>query len=184
MRFPPPFSSSSCLPRERVSKKLTPSFSSSSLHLSLPSTHKKQQPDNFLFLYADEHFDSGDASPPSSSALPPSPVRATDFGLAIRHSPSDPPLTSRTGTPVYMAPEVILQNYGAPADCWVRKGGEREGFLFLPLVSSSSRGARSLFSRSLSTHLFSLPFLSPLIFSTASRNHLHISPPAWSSSSS
>ena len=85
---------------------------------------KKPQPDNFLFLYPDEIFDDDGAeeTPSSSSSPPPSPVRATDFGLAIRHSPSDPPLTSRTGTPVYMAPEVILQNYGAPADCWVSSG--------------------------------------------------------------
>lgn len=35
-----------------------------------------------------------------------SPVKATDFGLSIRHRPEDPPLKSRSGTPAYMAPEV------------------------------------------------------------------------------
>jgi serine/threonine protein kinase len=39
----------------------------------------------------------------------PSPVKATDFGLSIRHRPDDPPLKSRSGTPAYMAPEVIRQ---------------------------------------------------------------------------
>jgi len=65
------------------------------------------KPDNFLFL-----TDADD-----------SPVRATDFGLALRAPPppggSEPPaLTSRTGTPVYMAPEVIRQSYTAKADVW------------------------------------------------------------------
>lgn len=35
-----------------------------------------------------------------------SPIKATDFGLSIRHSPGEQPLTSRSGTPAYMAPEV------------------------------------------------------------------------------
>ena len=35
-----------------------------------------------------------------------SPVKATDFGLSIRHRPEDHPLKSRSGTPAYMAPEV------------------------------------------------------------------------------
>jgi calcium-dependent protein kinase len=35
-----------------------------------------------------------------------SPLKATDFGLSIRHSPGEQPLTSRSGTPAYMAPEV------------------------------------------------------------------------------
>lgn len=58
--------------------------------------------ENFLFL---------DESPES-------PLKATDFGLSIRHAPYEAPLTSRTGTPVYMAPEVILQSYDAQCDLW------------------------------------------------------------------
>jgi hypothetical protein len=38
-------------------------------------------PDNFLFLSKDED----------------SPLKATDFGLSIRHSPDEPKLTSRSG---------------------------------------------------------------------------------------
>jgi calcium-dependent protein kinase len=30
------------------------------------------------------------------------PLKATDFGLAIRHRPGDEPLTTRAGTPAYM----------------------------------------------------------------------------------
>ncbi|KAK9823598.1 hypothetical protein WJX72_004124 [[Myrmecia] bisecta] len=60
------------------------------------------KPDNFLFLTTE----------------PDSPVRATDFGLSIRHWPGDGRLKSRSGTPVYMAPEVILQDYGNEADVW------------------------------------------------------------------
>ncbi|KAI3434801.1 hypothetical protein D9Q98_002859 [Chlorella vulgaris] len=47
-----------------------------------------------------------------------SPVKATDFGLSIRHRPEDPPLKSRSGTPAYMAPEVIQQSYDERADIW------------------------------------------------------------------
>ena len=34
-----------------------------------------------------------------------SPLKATDFGLSIRHTSGEQPLTSRSGTPAYMAPE-------------------------------------------------------------------------------
>ena len=47
-----------------------------------------------------------------------SPVKATDFGLSIRHRPGEPRLKSRSGTPAYMAPEVIEQNYNEKADIW------------------------------------------------------------------
>ncbi|KAK9836887.1 hypothetical protein WJX74_010460 [Apatococcus lobatus] len=60
------------------------------------------KPDNFLLLTAD----------------PTSPIRATDFGLSIRHWPGEEPLKSRSGTPVFMAPEVIMQDYSHEADVW------------------------------------------------------------------
>lgn len=47
-----------------------------------------------------------------------SPVKATDFGLSIRHRPGEPKLKSRSGTPAYMAPEVIEQHYDEKADIW------------------------------------------------------------------
>ncbi|KAL4518747.1 hypothetical protein Ndes2437B_g00828 [Nannochloris sp. 'desiccata'] len=47
-----------------------------------------------------------------------SPVKATDFGLSIRHRPGEAKLKSRSGTPAYMAPEVIEQNYDEKADIW------------------------------------------------------------------
>ena len=47
-----------------------------------------------------------------------SPVKATDFGLSIRHRPEEPKLRSRSGTPAYMAPEVISQQYDEKADIW------------------------------------------------------------------
>lgn len=37
---------------------------------------------------------------------------------ACRHWPDEGQLKSRSGTPVYMAPEVILQGYDAQADLW------------------------------------------------------------------
>ncbi len=53
------------------------------------------QPDNFLFLTKDEN----------------APLKATDFGLSIRHWSDEPKLTSRSGTPAYMAPELVMQMY-------------------------------------------------------------------------
>lgn len=53
-----------------------------------------------------------------SAEEPSCPVKATDFGLSIRHAPGDPPLKSRSGTPAYMAPEVIQQSYSEGADVW------------------------------------------------------------------
>ncbi len=48
------------------------------------------QPDNFLFLTTEED----------------SPLKATDFGLSIRHWPDEPKLTSRSGTPAYMVSQL------------------------------------------------------------------------------
>lgn len=64
--------------------------------------YRDVKPDNFLFV-RDEVT---------------SPIKATDFGLSIRHSSGEAPLTSRSGTPAYMAPEVIMQSYSSKADIW------------------------------------------------------------------
>lgn len=64
--------------------------------------YRDVKPDNFMFLH------NG----------PDSAVKATDFGLSIRHRPEDPPLKSRSGTPAYMAPEVIQQSYNEACDAW------------------------------------------------------------------
>ncbi len=51
----------------------------------------------------------------ASSQLPAS----LEFMLYLpRHRPEDGKLKSRSGTPVYMAPEVITQEYGPEADLW------------------------------------------------------------------
>jgi len=63
--------------------------------------YRDVKPENFLYLN------------PNDSA-----VKATDFGLSIRHWPGEPKLRSRSGTPVYMAPEVVLQDYDEQADVW------------------------------------------------------------------
>lgn len=60
------------------------------------------KPDNFLFLTNEDD----------------SPLKATDFGLSIRHWPDEPKLTSRSGTPAYMAPELVMQSYDERADVW------------------------------------------------------------------
>lgn len=62
---------------------------------------------------------AGDANtPPKGVGVLASPVKATDFGLSIRHRQGEPKLRSRSGTPAYMAPEVIQQSYDSAADIW------------------------------------------------------------------
>lgn len=50
------------------------------------------------------------------------PLKQLLMGTAVdcecRHWPEEGQLKSRSGTPVYMAPEVILQGYDAQADMW------------------------------------------------------------------
>uniref|UniRef100_A0A7S1X9N0 Calcium-dependent protein kinase n=1 Tax=Tetraselmis chuii TaxID=63592 RepID=A0A7S1X9N0_9CHLO len=60
------------------------------------------KPGNFLYATKDEG----------------SSLKATDFGLMIQHSKNEPPLTTRAGTPVYLAPEVVTRNYDAAADVY------------------------------------------------------------------
>lgn len=64
--------------------------------------YRDVKPDNFLFLTTE----------------PDSPLKATDFGLSIRHASHEPKLTSRSGTPAYMAPELVMQCYDEKADIW------------------------------------------------------------------
>lgn len=64
--------------------------------------YRDVKPDNFLF---------------ESTALD-SPLKATDFGLSIKHWSDEPKLTARSGTPAYMAPELILQLYDEKCDLW------------------------------------------------------------------
>jgi len=62
------------------------------------------KPQNFLYV---------DKSPNSK-------VKCSDFGLAISFIPGDKALSlsKRAGTPVYMAPEVVLRRYNESVDCW------------------------------------------------------------------
>ena len=52
--------------------------------------YRDVKPDNFIFVRDELH----------------TPLKATDFGLSIKHRIGESPLTSRSGTPAYMAPEV------------------------------------------------------------------------------
>jgi len=45
-------------------------------------------------------------------------LKGTDFGLAAYHPPGSPKLTDITGTPFYIAPEVVRQSYSFEADVW------------------------------------------------------------------
>lgn len=63
--------------------------------------YRDVKPDNFLFL----------------NKTPSSPLKATDFGLATIYQ-EGVNYSQRCGTPAYMAPELILQNYGPKCDMW------------------------------------------------------------------
>ncbi|QDZ22553.1 protein kinase [Chloropicon primus] len=67
--------------------------------------YRDLKPQNFL--YVDE--------------TPDSEIKCSDYGLAMSYIPSDPAgisLNKRAGTPVYMAPEVVLRRYDEKADLW------------------------------------------------------------------
>ena len=59
------------------------------------------KPENFLYLTND----------------PESVLKGTDFGLALKYTQGEK-LATRRGTPVYMAPDVILKDYDPKVDCW------------------------------------------------------------------
>jgi len=63
--------------------------------------YRDVKPDNFLFLTSDDK----------------SPLKATDFGLATYFTEGEV-ITRRCGTPSYLAPEVVMRNYGPEADLW------------------------------------------------------------------
>lgn len=63
--------------------------------------YRDVKPDNFIFVRNDFR----------------SPLKATDFGLSIRHRTGESPLTSRSGTPAYMAPEVCCITFVILACC-------------------------------------------------------------------
>ena len=63
--------------------------------------HRDIKPENFLF----------------ANKLVGAPLKMTDFGLADYHRPGKK-LSEISGTPYYIAPEVIRQSYGMEADNW------------------------------------------------------------------
>jgi len=64
--------------------------------------HLDLKPENLLFLNNEED----------------SPLKATDFGVSVFFQPGDEFYEGRPGTPHYIAPEVLQDNYGAEADIW------------------------------------------------------------------
>mmetsp|Transcript_26000 Transcript_26000/g.53380 ORF Transcript_26000/g.53380 Transcript_26000/m.53380 type:complete len:346 (-) Transcript_26000:9-1046(-) len=66
--------------------------------------HRDIKPENILFQTLDEN----------------SPIKLIDFGLARKHFPhkGEPPLTSVSGTPYYIAPEVLRKSYDKACDVW------------------------------------------------------------------
>ncbi|XP_071710347.1 calcium-dependent protein kinase 26-like [Rutidosis leptorrhynchoides] len=68
---------------------------------SLGVMHRDLKPENFLFV--DDHEDS--------------PLKAIDFGLSVFFKPGET-FIDVVGSPYYVAPEVLLKNYGPQADLW------------------------------------------------------------------
>lgn len=52
------------------------------------------------------------------AALEPGWLKAIDFGCSQYYKGDDYRIQSRVGTPVYMAPEVFLRNFGLECDMW------------------------------------------------------------------
>mmetsp|Transcript_8117 Transcript_8117/g.10965 ORF Transcript_8117/g.10965 Transcript_8117/m.10965 type:complete len:444 (-) Transcript_8117:287-1618(-) len=70
------------------------------------------KPENFMYLNP-----RGDALL-KQSFLEQNQVKVVDFGQSIHLDSACEMIDRRSGTPVYMAPEVIKQCYGAKADVW------------------------------------------------------------------
>uniref|UniRef100_A0ACD6A1G3 Uncharacterized protein n=1 Tax=Avena sativa TaxID=4498 RepID=A0ACD6A1G3_AVESA len=68
---------------------------------SLGVMHRDLKPENFLFVNQKED----------------SPLKAIDFGLSIFFTPGQM-FTDVVGSPYYVAPEVLLKNYGREVDVW------------------------------------------------------------------
>nr|XP_043626654.1 calcium-dependent protein kinase 26-like [Erigeron canadensis] len=68
---------------------------------SLGVMHRDLKPENFLFV--DEHEDSS--------------LKTIDFGLSVFFKPGET-FIDVVGSPYYVAPEVLLKNYGPEADIW------------------------------------------------------------------
>ncbi|KAL7596270.1 hypothetical protein Lser_V15G28622 [Lactuca serriola] len=68
---------------------------------SLGVMHRDLKPENFLFV--DEHEDS--------------PLKTIDFGLSVFFKPGET-FVDVVGSPYYVAPEILLKNYGPEADIW------------------------------------------------------------------
>jgi len=60
------------------------------------------KPDNFVYKSSDQD----------------SKLKAIDFGLAVYHPPGSPNLKDITGTPYFMAPEVVHKDYSFECDVW------------------------------------------------------------------
>nr|GMD44574.1 calcium-dependent protein kinase 26-like [Ipomoea batatas] len=68
---------------------------------SLGVMHRDLKPENFLFVGEEED----------------SPLKTIDFGLSTFFKPGDV-FNDVVGSPYYVAPEVLLKNYGQEADIW------------------------------------------------------------------
>ncbi len=62
--------------------------------------HRDIKPQNILFEKADSHE-----------------VKLIDFGIATKIEPKEI-LTTRIGTPAYMAPEIVFEKYNEKVDIW------------------------------------------------------------------
>lgn len=75
--------------------------------------YRDVKPENFMYMYVQKS-----EAVESLSFAQAHAVKAVDFGQAIHLDSECAVINRRSGTPAYMAPEVIKQCYGAKADMW------------------------------------------------------------------
>jgi serine/threonine protein kinase len=91
-----------CFTEDEAARIMGQLLSAVSYMHSRDIVHRDLKPENILF-----ETDKED-----------SPVKIIDFGLARKHNANEAPMSNTTGTPYYIAPEVLRKRYDRACDMW------------------------------------------------------------------
>ncbi|KAL3823285.1 hypothetical protein ACHAXA_003433, partial [Cyclostephanos tholiformis] len=97
-----PVGGAACFTEEEAARTMSQILNAVSYMHSRNIVHRDLKPENILFETADED----------------SPAKIIDFGLARRHVAHEAPMSNVTGTPYYIAPEVLRRQYDKSCDMW------------------------------------------------------------------